>query len=372
MVDRAWGPLPEAEGEFPVRRGKFIDIEAYAAKIDNAVIDNATINAATITDAAITGGTMGSLSITGDLTMAGSSIWTNTAGNYRLELSSAGLSAYNTADSLVNTLSINSIGMNFSDRIYANGVTNLALSGDAFRVEDRLTGIYQTPHDSRFSINTDFANLTTVGGVGDTYDARVGFFFDPDYTGYLGVLPVEFMRFQYVVDNSYGPSYSRSAPQVLLNNNLTYATSPDLAWIGDEDTGLYRSGTDALALGAGGTAYLGAVNTGSAATSGPFIYGVTTTGSAANLYVNTGTGQILVSTSSLKYKDGWQHITNLADVTLPEPIVWEDLQGPHIGFGMEHIQDVLPEAVDGEAYDVRAIVAVLSEKVKRLEAAYDL
>ena len=57
-VDGFFEPLPEADGEFPVRRGKFIDVEVYGNLFaSTGTFNNVTIDAATITDATISGTT---------------------------------------------------------------------------------------------------------------------------------------------------------------------------------------------------------------------------------------------------------------------------------------------------------------------------
>jgi hypothetical protein len=52
------------------------------------------------------------------------------------------------------------------------------------------------------------------------------------------------------------------------------------------------------------------------------------------------------------------------------PITWTDERGQkRLGFGAEHVHEALPEAYedDGENYDLRSIVAVLTAKINRLE-----
>lgn len=107
------------------------------------------------------------------------------------------------------------------------------------------------------------------------------------------------------------------------------------------------------------------------------VYNHTTSG-GANVHI--ASSQIIYrSTSSLRYKPGWEYRTDLADIELPTPITWEGQEGTEdegrtfVGFGAEHIAEVLPE---GAAYDendepmnieTNAVVAVLAAKVKALE-----
>lgn len=146
------------------------------------------------------------------------------------------------------------------------------------------------------------------------------------------------------------------------------ASSPAFSFAGDPNTGLYRVSADNMAAVAGGSIQaqfrtvdmrLPGIN-------------LTTTGSAANTFVNSSNGVMARSTSSLKYKEGWQFADEavLADLELPQPIVWEDsFGGTMLGFGTEHVHAMLEAATqdDYENYDVRSLVAIISAKVKRLE-----
>lgn len=97
----------------------------------------------------------------------------------------------------------------------------------------------------------------------------------------------------------------------------------------------------------------------------PAIY-ADTSATAANVSVGSD-GRFRRSTSSLRYKKGWKWAENLADVELPTPITWFDGRRRYIGFGAEHVIAALPWAATGhENYDLRAVVAVLSEQVKAL------
>ena len=98
----------------------------------------------------------------------------------------------------------------------------------------------------------------------------------------------------------------------------------------------------------------------------------TTNAGAANVVV-TSTGGLRRNASALQYKTGWSYTTNLADRQLPAPITWPtDTGGTRIGYGAEHVAAYLPEAAAHEQYHLAGIVAVLQDKVKRLEEANGL
>jgi hypothetical protein len=195
------------------------------------------------------------------------------------------------------------------------------------------------------------------------------------------------------------------------------ASLPSLSFIGDTDTGIYRNATNQLGVTAGssvasfrpypgfsGFMSLHFNNDGDTFIGGPAsdslqlvvnggqgiglssgavhsaIIRDSTTGSAANLFIASSggnNGRLMRSTSSLKYKEGWEFADEdvLASLDLPTPIVWEDKNsGTMLGFGTEHIQAVLDAAtqdLDDEGnpdnYDVRSLVAILSAKIKKLE-----
>jgi hypothetical protein len=143
------------------------------------------------------------------------------------------------------------------------------------------------------------------------------------------------------------------------------AANPDLTWIDDLNTGIYRSAADVIGLASAGAEAARFSNVRS------FLTGARndTTASAANCLIQAADGRIFRSTSSLKYKPDWQHV-NPADMELPMPITWTDERGQkRLGFGAEHVHEALPEAYEdgGENYDLRSIVAVLTAKVNRLE-----
>ncbi len=94
----------------------------------------------------------------------------------------------------------------------------------------------------------------------------------------------------------------------------------------------------------------------------------TTNSGAANVVV-TSTGGLRRNASALQYKPGWSYTTSLADRTLPRPITWPtDTGGQQIGYGAEHVAVYVPEAAAFEQYHLAGIVAVLQDKVERLEA----
>ncbi len=98
----------------------------------------------------------------------------------------------------------------------------------------------------------------------------------------------------------------------------------------------------------------------------------TTNASAANVVV-TSTGGLRRNASALQYKPDWTYTTSLADRQLPRPITWPtDTGGQRIGYGAEHVAQALPEAAAFEQYHLAGIVAVLQDKIERLETVLGL
>ncbi len=103
----------------------------------------------------------------------------------------------------------------------------------------------------------------------------------------------------------------------------------------------------------------------------PNVFGTTNAGSA-NVVV-TSTGGLAKVASALKYKPGWSYSTDLADRQLPRPILWPtDTGGQVLGYGAEHVAAYVPEAASFEQYHLAGIVAVLQDKIERLEERYAL
>lgn len=102
-----------------------------------------------------------------------------------------------------------------------------------------------------------------------------------------------------------------------------------------------------------------------------------TTGSAANAFINSTSGNVSRSTSSLRFKPGWEFADEdfLARLEIPRPITWIDTDGGlMLGFGVEHLEAMDPRVTQDwdefgapQNYDVRSLIAILSAKVKRLE-----
>lgn len=343
MVDSPWGPLPLADVEFPVRRGKFIDVEVIGSLSAGGTITGGSITGGTITGSTVDGGTIigsvfysdnwvsgggtvplslpdgsattgfaidGTAGIAqfksiyadggflGELTLSsGGAVWTNAASNYRLKLSSDGLQAYDTSDSLVNTMSINSEGLYFSDRIYTTGL-DVAVNGSTYdlKITDGFTGTYNT-HVGQMIFDASFTGIGTTGGNGDVYQYNAKILIDPDPTGFLGALPVEFMRFKYNVNNTYGPSYDRSTPQILVLSNTT-ATNPDLAFLGDTDTGMYRVGTNEIGFSTGATQRLSISSAGLRTVDG------SASAPAFSFISDTDTGLYLRGTGEIGFSSG--------------------------------------------------------------------
>ena len=117
-------------------------------------------------------------------------------------------------------------------------------------------------------------------------------------------------------------------------------------------------------------------NGGSTRTPAVFFSGVNVTADLVFATTNSGTANVVVTStgglrrnaSALGYKPGWSYSTNLANRVLPRPISWPtDTGGQQIGYGAEHVAELVPEAAAFEQYHLAGIVAVLQDKVERLE-----
>ena len=115
----------------------------------------------------------------------------------------------------------------------------------------------------------------------------------------------------------------------------------------------------------GGSTKLARFNFSGVSVTADIVFATTDAGTA-NVVV-TSTGGLHRNASALKYKTGWQYAPDLADRALPRPIMWETNQGRQLGYGAEHVAVALPEAAAHEQYHLAGIVAVLQDKVERLE-----
>ena len=148
--------------------------------------------------------------------------------------------------------------------------------------------------------------------------------------------------------------------------------APTYSFYGDNDTGIYRQAANYLGIAAGGNLI---ANFGySSPNKEIYFYGVPSTGSYNTMRISTSTGRIYYLSSGRKYKE---QITDadLASVQLRPRRYWRnDDKEWQYGFVADELAEVLPEAItqydkDGEPdnYDDRAIIAVLADKVNKLE-----
>ncbi len=149
----------------------------------------------------------------------------------------------------------------------------------------------------------------------------------------------------------------------IQSDGLGSSTAPVLGIGTNYNDGIYSPANSQLALTITGTQELFL----SASTfQVPAVWASTDSG-AANVVV-TAAGSLRVNKSALEYKPGWSYTTSLADRTLPRPITWPtDTGGQQIGYGAEHVAEHVPEAAAFEQYHLAGIVAVLQDKVERLE-----
>jgi len=99
-----------------------------------------------------------------------------------------------------------------------------------------------------------------------------------------------------------------------------------------------------------------------------------TTASAANLFINSSSGLLQRSTSSGEYKINRLPLEDASEVIDGlEPISFEstheeDSNRRFVGFIAEDVAELIPEASvdEGQNYDVRAIVAYLTQEIKNL------
>lgn len=160
--------------------------------------------------------------------------------------------------------------------------------------------------------------------------------------------------------------------QMRLGTNGS-AAAPALAFDSAPDTGLaYSEGANQLSVVVGGSqrAVFGS--------SGYLNFAVrdNTTGAAANVVINSTTGQMERSTSARKYKSRITYnVDYLADIELrPTKFYRKDDHSWFFGFIADDLADQHPllatydDTGEVENYDQRAVLAVLAAKVNRLEA----
>ena len=168
-------------------------------------------------------------------------------------------------------------------------------------------------------------------------------------------------RPRFFIDDNF--RIQMTAGVTIESDNLGSSTSPVVGIGTNYNDGMYSPADSQLALTIAGTQELFL----SATTfQVPNVFNSTDAG-AANVVV-TASGSLRRNASALKYKPNWTFTTSLADRVLPRPITWPtDTGGQRIGYGAEHVAAYLPEAAAYEQYHLSGIVAVLQDKVERME-----
>ena len=414
MTTGHFGPLELGDLETPEKRGKFINIEAIDAYIETARIDDATINDATIDSATITnadidalsfdritsGTNTNTLTVDGDLVLDTNALFATATSGARIEIDNSALGAermtlYTGATGEYGAAYIETTDLDPIDAatMYVRGpdlggATNGGYGEFTITSSDALS---KSQFDLRaYAIGTWAADTDISAVAAGSGNPSVDLLASAN-TGDASISLT-------AGSNSGSADITLSADQISIPDGS--AAAPALTNSGNTNTGLYFSDTNEVAFSSGGTLawmvkkvgddsrlyttesndYMECDNNAEAWSfyldsaqefeltktrfNVPNVYS-DTVASAANVNVDSN-GRLRRDTSSLKYKEGWRHV-ELADVELPAPIRWESGGRARIGFGAEHVAAVLPEAAEDEYYDVRALVAVLSEKIKRLE-----
>lgn len=145
-------------------------------------------------------------------------------------------------------------------------------------------------------------------------------------------------------------------------DSLGSSTSPVIGMGSNYDDGMYSPADSELALTIGGSQELLLTATTFQVSN---VYN-STDAASANVTV-TAAGSLRRNASALAYKPGWEYTPNLADRAIPPSIMWPTNRGVRIGWAAEHVADVIPEAAEHENYDLRPIVAILVDKIQRIE-----
>ncbi|GAG37176.1 unnamed protein product, partial [marine sediment metagenome] len=165
-------------------------------------------------------------------------------------------------------------------------------------------------------------------------------------------------------------TYIGSTVQVRLPSGTSSNLS--LAFTADTTTGMYLAAAGNMQFWAGSVLGM-AVRTDRI--NMPIVPS-STTGSAANMWINGADGWVYMSTSARKYKTNIKYDEPLADMVLkPATFHRDDDDKDFIGFVADDLAEqdtrigTFDEQGEIENYDVRAVVAILAAKVNRLENA---
>jgi hypothetical protein len=156
------------------------------------------------------------------------------------------------------------------------------------------------------------------------------------------------------------PALRLAGAVVAQFDSLGSSTSPTVGIGSNYDDGIYSPADSQLAMTVAGTQELFL----SATTfQVPNVFNSTDAG-AANVVV-TAAGSLRRNASALKYKPDWRYAPNLATRQLPPAIVWDE--GNRLGFAAEHVAHIVPEAAAFEQYHDDSLIAILRDKVERIE-----
>lgn len=212
---------------------------------------------------------------------------------------------------------------------------------------------------------TSWLTVETVGQallIGNVADANPYIaFYETTRQGFL----------QHHSDGSFRWSNESGGPFRLLSGSVLQVPLGGVYFEGDTDTGWEQDGANIIGIYTGGIRRLVIAATNFSA--GPVAS--ETTGSAANVHINSVSAQMFRSTSALKYKTDVTDADYLADIELRPTKHWRlDDERWRYGLVADELaaQDKLLGVYNGagevESYDDRAIMAVMAAKLRVLEA----
>ena len=400
MVDTPWGPLPDAKGEYPSRRGKFIDIEAYSALIDNA----------TITSATISGGTFGNATITNDLTVQ-ASLTMGTSGLIQTATSGQRIVIANTTknqilfysgdadETYVGQITQGTNGTGDTRTIQFGTYTPQLEQTTASQVDAIGSFVARsgTPDGTSSAPGFVFAQSAAASGGGQSLEFRIQnaipFLTDGDVTLSAGDLNLSSGN---TIVNGYvlaSPDEGSGTGYPIMRVSANSLTSVSYSFQNDPNTGIMRSGADIMEVVAGGTKYLTfdhgntsvymqnggfglGFATGTPLTAGYFYNIPPTTATAGNATWVLASGSIYYlnrSTSSVRYKSNIRPYTETPEL-VPVRFHADNDDVDSIGLIAEDVAATIPEAAiyndagEVEDYDMKVVMAAMIARINNLEA----
>lgn len=199
----AFLPLPEGNNAAEtIRRLRAIDAEFYGRIVATA----GTLDSITVTNATITSGTLGTLDITGDLTLSGGTIKTDTDGNHRAELTGTWLAFYDDTDTLRSYLRSNPTSDYFE---IVGGSASLRFDGGYVEASD----IWMPASTGQIWFEADTSETVTDNAhIGLHYSGATGNvwgFYSHDSVSQSGMgMEFGFDRWRIIDDNAFGVGVS--------------------------------------------------------------------------------------------------------------------------------------------------------------------